>query len=48
MQAKFDQNLDLQAHLKGTGDNILVAANQNDVYWGAGLSVHLGRDQMEG
>ena len=40
VKAKFDQNLDLQAYLKGTGDKILVEANPNDVYWGAGRSIH--------
>ena len=40
VKAKFDQNPDLQAYLKGTSDKILVEANPNDVYWGAGLSIH--------
>ena len=39
VKAKFEQNQDLLACLKGTDAQVLVEANSNDVYWSCGLSL---------
>ena len=38
--AKFTQNPHLRKFLKDTGDSLLVEANPNDSYWGAGLALN--------
>ena len=40
LQAKFNQNPDLEQFLLDTGSNMLIEGNAKDSYWGAGLSIH--------
>ena len=40
IKSKFEQNDELKKLLKETGDRLLVEANPNDDYWGAGTSIH--------